>query len=221
MKVLIVEDVFEIASAYRNELKNHNIISDIAPNIKEANSKLQTNEYDIALLDINLPDGSGVDLLNSIRLSGKNIGIIMITARTEDELLVQSLNEGADDYLQKPVKYYELISRINAVYRRMQSRVTSNFILNNIEIDFSSSVILVDQEPIKVTKKEFLVIEKLCRTYPGYASTEQINAAINDEYDVSSASIRVHIYNLKKKLEQSNVNLENTKNLGYRLCFPQ
>ncbi len=221
MKILIVEDIFEIASSYREELSQHNMICDIAMNIKEAKNKLQSNEYDIALLDINLPDGSGVDLLNSIRKNGQNIGIIMITARTEDELLVQSLDDGADDYLQKPIKYYELISRVNAVYRRMQSRVTSNIKLENMEIDFSNSIITIDSTPVKMTKKEFLIVEKLCRTYPGYASTEQINASITDEYDVSSASIRVHIYNLKKKLEPYNISLENTKNLGYRLCFPQ
>lgn len=221
MKILIVEDNFQIADSYRNELKKNNIISDIASTYVEGIKKIKSGDYDLALLDINLPDGNGVDLLKEIRQSKVEIGIIMVTARTEDELLIDSLDFGADDYLQKPVKYNELISRVNAVGRRMQNRMSSNLVLENIEINYVQSIVTISGEIVKMTNKEFLIFSKLASAYPGYVSTEQLNYAINDEYDVSSASIRVHIYNLKKKLKDHNIAIDNSKNLGYVLCFQQ
>lgn len=221
MKILIVEDNFELANSYRNELKKHNMISDIALNYTQGLSKIKTGVYDIALLDINLPDKSGIDLLNSIRDAKIAVGIIMITARMEEELLVNSLDNGADDYLQKPVRYNELISRVNAVYRRMQTRNTSNLCVKNIEVDYARSLIAIDGQIVRMTNKEFMITSKLCETFPGYCSTENLNSAIYDEFEISSATVRVHIYNLKKKLIKSNINIENSKNLGYILCFPQ
>lgn len=221
MKILIVEDNFELANSYRSELKKHNMVCDIAQNYEQGLSKAKTGVYDIALLDINLPDRSGVELLNSIRINKLPIGIIMITARTEEELLVNSLDNGADDYLQKPVRYSELVSRVNAVYRRIQTRNTSNLVINNIEVDYARSLIAIDGEIVRMTNKEFMITSKLCETYPGYCSTEALNSAIYDEYEISSATVRVHIYNLKKKLANANISIENSKNLGYILCFQQ
>lgn len=221
MKILIVEDNFIIADAYRSHLKMHHIICDIAQTYNEALKKILNGNYDIALLDINLPCRSGVELLKEIRLNNIPIGIIMVTARTEEELIINSLDNGADDYLQKPIRYNELISRINAVYRRLEARTTSNLQVKNIEIDYTGSLIYINQQLIKMTNKEFLIISKLCQLYPGYCSTHQLNNALYDEYEISSATIRVHIYNLKKKLEPHLITIENNKNLGYILCFPQ
>lgn len=221
VKILIIEDNFQIADSYRNELKKSNIISDITGTYSEGIKKIKSGDYDLVLLDINLPDGSGVDLLKEIRQSKVESGIIMVTARTEDELLIDSLDFGADDYLQKPVKYKELISRVNAVGRRMQNRTSSNLVLESIEINYAQSIVTVGGEVVKMTNKEFLILSKIASTYPGYVSTEQLNYAINDEYEISSASIRVHIYNLKKKLKGHNITIDNSKNLGYVLCFRQ
>lgn len=221
MKIIIVEDNFEIANSYRVELKKHNIIADIALTKEEGYKKIVANEYDLALLDINLPDGSGTDLLNEIRRAEIAIGIIMITARMEEELISDSLDQGADDYLQKPVRFNELVSRVNAVYRRIQTRNTSNKVVDNLTIDYSKNLILINDQIIKMTNKEFLIISKLAEVYPGYCPTERLNASLYDEYEITGAAIRVHIYNLKKKLTLYDINIVNTKNLGYQLCFPQ
>lgn len=221
MKVLIVEDNFELANGYRKELKKRNMICDVAKNFEEGKSKVGSNEYDIILLDINLPGKSGIDLLNSIRFNRIEVGIIMVTARTEEELISESLDFGADDYIQKPVRFTELVARINAVYRRMQTRDTSNLKTERIEVDYARSLIKVDGVIVKMTNKEFMITTKMCELYPGFCSTEQLNQAIYDEYEISSATVRVHIYNLKKKLEKLNITIDNTKNLGYKLCFQQ
>lgn len=221
MKVLIVEDQFEIADSYRRALADSNIISDIAGNGTEGISKFKQGDYDVVLLDINLPDSSGIDLLTEIRMMKSTAGIIMITARTEDELIVNSLGLGADDYLQKPVKYTELIARIKSVFRRYNLQTATNKKVGNIEVDFSRSLIYIDDEEIRFTNKEYLLISKLINDYPAYTSTDGLTNAIYDEYVVESSAIRVHIYNLKRKLDKYDVVIENNKVRGYRLCFPQ
>lgn len=221
MKVLIIEDQFEIADSYRKVLNQANIINDIALSAEEGLKKINTNNYDIVLLDINLPKMSGVEVLTLLRKEKQDIGIIMITARTEDELLVTSLNEGADDYLQKPVKYSELLARINAVYRRMQSRASSDLVVENIRINFSKNIVEIDNVICDLTNKEFLILAKLSKEYPGYVSTEELTKTIYDEYVIDSSAVRVHIYNLKKKIKFADIKIENNKNRGYRLCFQQ
>lgn len=221
MKVLIIEDQFEIADSYRKILNEANIINDIALDAECGLQKIHANDYDVVLLDINLPAMSGAELLTLLRQEQRDLGIIMITARTEDELMVSSLNEGADDYLQKPVKYNELVARIHAVYRRMQSRASSDLVVENLRINFSSNIVELDGVVCDVTNKEFLILAKLAKEYPGYVSTEAITKTIYDEYVYDSSAIRVHIYNLKKKIKFANIQIENNKNRGYKLCFPQ
>lgn len=221
MKILIVEDNFEIAASYRSEFKKHNIVSDIATGYVQGLNLVKNGDYDIALLDINLPDGSGAQLLKEIRNLGLDIGIIMITARPEEQLISDSLDSGADDYLQKPVRYTELVARVNAVHRRVSSRQTTNLHVENIEIDYGKSLVYINGQIKPLTNKEFLIVAKLSEIYPGYCSTEALNSAVCDQYEASSASIRVHIYNLKKKLADSQIVIDNSKNLGYRLCFQQ
>lgn len=221
MKVLIIEDQFEIADSYRKILNEANIINDIALDAESGLQKIHANDYDVVLLDINLPAMSGAELLTLLRQEQRDLGIIMITARTEDELMVSSLNEGADDYLQKPVKYNELVARIHAVYRRMQSRASSDLVVENLRINFSSNIVELDGVVCDVTNKEFLILAKLAKEYPGYVSTEAITKTIYDEYVYDSSAIRVHIYNLKKKIKFAKIQIENNKNRGYKLCFPQ
>lgn len=221
MKVLIVEDQFEIADSYRRALGDANIVSDIAGTGAEAINKFKQGNYDVVLLDINLPDMSGISILEQIRGEQSTVGIIMITARTEDELIVSSLGLGADDYLQKPVKYTELVARINSVFRRYNLQTAVNKEVGNLEVDYSRNLIYINQEEVRFTNKEYLLISKLVNDYPGYCSTDTLTNAIYDEYVTESSAIRVHVYNLKRKLEKYQIIIENNKVRGYRLCFPQ
>ncbi len=218
MKILIVDDEFDIAKSYINILENENIISDFVTSYKNAIDVLKLNEYDIILLDINLIDGSGIDLIKYIKNIKINTGIIVITGNITSNYLTQSFEQGCDDFLLKPINDKELILRINALYRRLKLKGSDNLTFHNLELNISANLCLIDNIEIKLTNKEILVMEQLLLYSDGYISSDKLKNNINDLYDVSDASLRVHIFNLKNKLIKYNFNIINKKGVGYRIC---
>lgn len=224
MKILIIEDQFELANIYREVLNKHIISSDIALNAKEAMMKLKNkdNVYDMILLDLNLPDMSGMELLQEIRVIDKKISVIIISAQNQDESIIKGLNYGADDYLVKPINFDELIARINVINRRKKERWSNLVEIENIRIDYNLNTVYVNDEILKLSNKEFTILSLLVDNYPAYVDKTLIFNSLYDEYyDENSSALRVHIYNLKKKLTKSmgyNV-IDNEKNKGYRLCL--
>lgn len=219
MKLLIVEDNFELANSYRNLLTNQNIVCDIAVNGNEALTKLSTIAYDLMLLDINLPDMYGTDVLRNLKSKNESVGVIMVTAQIDDKLIVESLNRGADDYLTKPVNQHELIARVHALHRRLNTNKQSVLELDNLVVDYPKNIITCNGNPLKLTNKEYLILTKLCELHPGYASSQELLNAVFDEYVTESSSLRVHIYNIKRKLKTEGIGIESSKGQGYRLCF--
>lgn len=222
MKVLIVEDNFELANIYRAVLNKNNIIADIVLNTNQFHQK-ELNQYDMVLLDVNLPDGDGISILKEIRNKNKLISIIMISARSESEIVIEGLNSGADDYLRKPIDFEELIARINMVYRRKNIEKPNIFELENLLVDFDKKIVMIDEQILNLTQKQYLIFEKLVKGYPGFITSEELINAVYDEYvDEGTSSLRVHVYNLKKKLANHYPNdiIVSEKSKGYSLCLP-
>lgn len=221
MKILIVEDNFELANIYRQVLKNNLMIADIAPSIKDLYSR-DLSTYEMVLLDINLPDGSGIDALKVIRQKNLSLPVIIVSARHESEIVVEGLNIGADDYLRKPVDFDEMIARINMVIRRKNIDVPEIFNLGGLQIDYKTKFVKYNEAEINLTQKQYIILQKLAQSVPGYVSSEELFNSMYDEYtDENSSSMRVHIYNLKKKLsihfDYDVIVSEKAK--GYRLCI--
>ncbi len=223
MKILIVEDNFELANIYRQVLKNNLMIADIASSIKDLLSR-DLSVYEMVLLDINLPDGSGIDALKLIRQKNLSLPVIIISARHESEIVVEGLNIGADDYLRKPVDFDEMIARINMVVRRKNVDIPEIFSRGGLEIDFKTKFVKYNECEINLTQKQYIILQKLAHSTPGYVSSEELFNSMYDEYtDEKSSSLRVHIYNLKKKLgahfDYEIIISEKAK--GYRLCIKE
>ncbi len=221
MKILIVEDNFELANIYRQVLKNNLMIADIAPSIKDLYSR-DLSTYEMVLLDINLPDGSGIDALKVIRKKNLSLPVIIVSARHESEIVVEGLNIGADDYLRKPVDFDEMIARINMVIRRKNIDVPEIFNFGGLQIDYKTKFVKYNEVEINLTQKQYIILQKLAQSVPGYVSSEELFNSMYDEYtDENSSSMRVHIYNLKKKLsihfDYDVIVSEKAK--GYRLCI--
>lgn len=220
MKVLIVEDNFELADIYRTILNNNKIVADIVDSVREFKLK-DINNYDMVLLDVNLPDGDGLNILKNIRENNKEISIIMISARVESDTLIKGLELGADDYIKKPVDFDELIARINMIHKRKNIRFENVFTLDKLSIDYDKKLIYVDGQLINLTQKQYLILESISKHYPGFISSKKLINDVYDQYvDESSSSIRVHIYNLKKKLEKyvGYEIIKSEKLKGYSLC---
>ena len=203
MKILIIEDEVELLVAISNFLTKETYICELAENYAKADEKIAIYEYDIILLDITLPDGNGLELLNNIKKHQKKAGIIIISAKNSLDDKIHGLDLGADDYITKPFYLSELNSRIKAVLRRKQFNGTSILTYNEISVNTESKSVIINGNAIILTKKEydlllFFMINKN-RVLTKEALAEHLwedNIDMADTYDF----IYTHLNNLRKKI---------------------
>jgi len=203
VKILIIEDEVELLVAISNFLTKETYICELAENYAKADEKIAIYEYDIILLDITLPDGNGLELLNNIKKHQKKAGIIIISAKNSLDDKIHGLDLGADDYITKPFYLSELNSRIKAVLRRKQFNGTSILTYNEISVNTESKSVIINGNAIILTKKEydlllFFMINKN-RVLTKEALAEHLwedNIDMADTYDF----IYTHLNNLRKKI---------------------
>jgi DNA-binding response OmpR family regulator len=162
MKILIIEDEIELLIAINNFLTKENYVCELAENLRKGFEKLTIYEYDIILLDITLPDGNGLTLLNTIKKYQKKAGVIIISAKNSIDDKIYGLDLGADDYLTKPFHPSELNSRIKAVLRRKQFDGYNIITFDEISINTESKSVSVKGQEIILTKKEYDLIILIC-----------------------------------------------------------
>lgn len=206
MKVLIIEDEDELLIAISNFLTREKYLCELAENFKKAEDKLATYEYDIILLDITLPDGNGLELLDRIKKHQKLAGVIIISAKNSLDDKIHGLDFGADDYITKPFYLSELNARIKAVLRRKHFDGTSTLTFNEISVDTDSKSVSVKGNQIILTKKEydlllFFMINKN-RVLTKEAIAEHLwedNIDLADNFDF----IYTHLNNIRKKIKSA------------------
>jgi DNA-binding response OmpR family regulator len=224
MKILIIEDEKKLATLIKNYLEKHSYSADIANDGAEGLEKLDVNHYDLILLDINLPDMLGFEIVKEVRNSeeNKNMGIIITSARDEVKDRSGGLNLGADDYLVKPFELVELDARINAVVRRLNHVSTPCLCINDLSIDPISREVKIKDQLVLLNNKEYATLKYIAYANPRYVSTEELIEHLYDEdFNPFSSVIRVHLSRLRKKLVEANEGehvIENVKGIGYRLC---
>ncbi|MEG2289056.1 MAG: response regulator transcription factor [Clostridium sp.] len=202
MRVLIIEDDKELASIVKRGLEKFGFCSDIANTGAEGEEKIFINEYDTILLDLNLPDKDGLEVLRGIREKRISIPVIIVTARDEIKQRAMGLDLGADDYVVKPFDLMELRARIHAVVRRFYGRVNSEIKIGELLINPRTRVVNYGSKEVKLSAKEFDILEYIANNHPEVVSSEDIAEHVYDEFfDPFSSVLRVHISNLKKKLK--------------------
>jgi len=206
MKILIVEDEHQLMKSMVSYLKSENFVCEEAPDYTTARQKIELFTYDCILLDVSLPDGNGLLLLNILKENKKSDGVIVISAKNSISDRIQGLNLGADDYLIKPFHLSELNARILAVIRRRHFQGQHILVLNELTIDMTARVVTVQANTVDLTRKEYdLLIYLACnknRVISKNAIAEHLSgddAEIFDNYDF----IYSHMKNLKKKLQQA------------------
>ncbi len=221
MKMLIVEDEKSLLESISGYLKGEGFVCEEASTYFNAEDKLAIYNYDIVLLDITLPGGNGLDLINNLKKNHPETGILIISARNALDDKLKGLDLGADDYISKPFHLAELNSRINAVLRRRNFNGNSNLIFNEIEIDTAGKDVSVNGKAIKLTRKEYdlllyLVVNKK-RVLTKEAIAEHLTG---DDIDMADNFdfIYTHIKNLRKKIMQEGGNdyLQTVYGLGYK-----
>jgi DNA-binding response OmpR family regulator len=221
MKILIIEDEKQLVKSMAQFLRQESYVCEVAYTASEANEKILLFDYDCILLDISLPDGNGLKILEKLRTNNKADGVIIITAKGSFDDRIAGLNLGADDYLPKPFYLPELSARISAVIRRKRFDGNNKISFHEIEVDLLGKTVSVNGKEIELTRKEydllvFLVANKN-RVVSKNAIAEHLSgddAELMDKFDF----IYSHIKNLKKKLTEAGCEdyIKTVYGLGYK-----
>jgi DNA-binding response OmpR family regulator len=219
MKILIIEDDPHISRSLASFLKSQSIVFDIAVDGERGLFLARVNNYDLILLDYNLPKLSGKEIITKIRTEGQMTPIIMLTVRGELEDKINILEIGADDYLIKPFSLTELLARIKAVLRRPAKLETKKLICKNLELDATCFKVTRNGRSIPLRTKEFTLLEYLLRNKGSVISRQEIMEHVWDENaDPFSNTIEVHMMNLRRKIETKKERFIFTiPNRGYKI----
>jgi DNA-binding response OmpR family regulator len=217
--ILIIDDNAELLYALQQLLKDAHYYVDVAETLAGGAHCVAEKKYDLILLDWMLPDGSGIDLLARLRREKIQTPILLFSSKKEVEDKVEALDGGADDYLEKPFSNIELLARIRALLRRESVQKQTQIELGNLTIDFSSRSVLVDNIPVKLSAKEFELLELLILNANTVLTRYQISEHLNRDFDHLSASniVDAHIKNLRKKLESDEL-IQTVRGVGYMIA---
>lgn len=220
MRILIVEDELTLSQQIQDFFSSKGFAVDVASTGSDGYYLAKEYPIDAAIVDIGLPDFSGIELIARLRKDEINIPILLLTARSRWQDKVEGLEAGADDYLAKPFHYEELLARINALLRRSQGKAHPVLSFANVKLDTLSQEVTVDEEKIELTAFEYKVLEYLLFRKGEVVSKSVLTEHIYDEdFDRDSNVIEVFIGRLRKKIDPQGITkpIETLRGRGYRI----
>ncbi|MFR9602652.1 MAG: response regulator transcription factor [Rikenellaceae bacterium] len=226
MKILVVEDEKSLAETIVRALSREGYVVESAYSFEEARIKIELFEYECILLDIMLPDGSGLELLRELKSTNKLGGVIIISAKDSIDDKVVGLNLGADDYLAKPFHLSELTARINSIIRRKGNSGGNIITLNNVTIALDRSFVKVNGELLDLSRKEYDILLHFAMRKGHIISKESLAESVWGDF-VDHADnfdfIYTHVKNLRRKLAmvESGVEIKSVYGFGYKLVSCQ
>lgn len=216
MRLLIAEDDPMLGPGLRRALQRAGYTVDLAASGDEAIAAARAQRYALILLDLGLPNVSGLQALRDLRGRRDATPVIIVTARDRPEQKVEGLDAGADDYVVKPFDLEELLARIRAQIRRREQRTSDALAAHGVSIDLAARTVTNDGRPVAVTAKEFKVLASLMRRMGQFVSKEELEAALYDDTaDVESNTIEVAVYGLRRKLGSGLI--VTARGLGYTI----
>ncbi len=216
--MLLVEDNQRLCQAVAESLRAQGFAVDTAASAAEGLRVWRAAEYDAAVLDLMLPDGTGLNVLKEIRSQGNTTPVLILTALGTIEDRVRGLDYGADDYLVKPFAMQELIARLRALLRRPGAALGRTLTLGSVKLDTSARIATVAEVPLDLTRSELIVLEALLRNQGRVISKERLAEYLYDfEQERSANSVETHVHRLRKKLSAvgADVSLRTLRGLGY------
>lgn len=215
LKILMIEDDGTIAFAVKTYLNKHNIETIIYNNLSQTEN-INFNDFDLILLDANLPDGSGFNFLKWLR-DFSDLPVIMLTVKDEDEYVIRGLSQGADDYITKPFSLPVLKARIDNVFSRKIKKV-DELTFENLSLDLISKQAFLNGKDLELNLKEFSVLEFLLENQDINILRERIIDHVwsYDFYEVNDNTLSVTIKRLRKKLGEYGIYIQTVRGTGYR-----
>ena len=220
MRILVVEDEKDLAEAIAAGLRKQGYAADIALDGEEALRSFEVNEYDLLVLDLNLPKVDGIEVCKKIRAGGSSAGILMLTARSCLDDRVNGLDLGADDYLVKPFHFPELLARVRALLRREGVPRPAILRIGELVLDPNALKGYFKSSEIVFTIKEFAIVEYLMRNAGRIVSQEELLEHVwNEDANLFTQTIKVHMKNIRKKLDTAGAGelITTVKGRGYML----
>jgi DNA-binding response OmpR family regulator len=220
MRVLVIEDQLRLARQIAGALEKVSFTVDICGRLADASAVVDKEDYNLLIADRILPAGDSIDLVAALRRTGRDIPILMLTARDAVEDRVCGLEAGADDYLVKPFAMAELVARVRAAVRRPGSVFGRVETIGNLAFDLANRTAIVDGHPLLLPRHELVVLEQLVLAAHRVVTKE---ALIDKVYGIDgpgSNAIPVHVHHLRRRLEQaqSSARIITFRGLGYMLA---
>ncbi|WP_417258105.1 response regulator transcription factor [Celeribacter sp.] len=219
MRILIVEDAADVAEAIAIRLGKTGMACDLAESCAAAEDFLAVQRYDAIVLDINLPDRNGTELLHAMRQRGDRTPVLMLTALFSVDDRVSALDLGADDYLVKPFDQRELEARLRALVRREAEQKSDVISLGPLTFSPATLSATLGGEPLDLTRREATLLELLLRSQGAILNKQRLYDGLFafEDADVGLNAIELYIARLRKKLAPSTVGIETQRGLGYRI----
>lgn len=216
MHVLLIEDDPLVATGIVAGLRLHGLTVDHVDTAGRARSALATSHFDICILDLGLPDEDGLALLSRWRMQGRDLPVLVLTARDAVAHRIRGLGAGADDYVLKPFDLDELVARLHALLRRASGRSADRVEHGELSFIPSTGEVRLAGQVVELARRELALLRALLQ-HPGQIlSSEQLRDSLYGfDQDVESNAVNVHIHHLRRKLGPDIV--ETVRGLGYRL----
>lgn len=216
MRVLLVEDDELLGDGLRTGLKQAGYTIDWVTDGVSANNAITDNDFDLVVLDINLPKMSGLEVLRNIRKLGRNTPVLLLTARDSVPDRVEGLDSGADDYIVKPVDLDELCARLRVMQRRAVGRSDPVIQYGDLVLDPAAHRVTVNEKPVSLSMREFVLLQHLLENVGRVIPRARLEQKLYGwEGEVESNSLEVFIHHLRKKLG-SNL-IRTVRGVGYMI----
>jgi DNA-binding response OmpR family regulator len=204
MKLLVVEDEKDLANAITDGLTRQTYSVDVAYDGRAAQILIEVNQYDLLILDLNLPGVDGLEICQQVRATDSTTGILILTARAGSDARVLGLDLGADDYLVKPFHFPELLARVRAILRRKGEVRRVILRVEDLVLDPNSLNAFVGENRLILTVKEYAILEFLVKNAGRVISQEELLEHVwNEDANLFTQTIKVHINNLRNKLKSA------------------
>ena len=220
MRLLVVEDDKDLARQLRDALAEAGYAVDVAHDGEEGHFFGDTEPYDAVLLDLGLPTLDGITILQRWRQDGRNMPVLILTARDRWSDKVSGIDAGADDYLAKPFHMEEMLARIRALLRRAAGHASNEIQCGPLRLDIAAARVSLDGRAVSLTALEFRLLSYLMHHQGKVISrTELVEHLYEQDFDKDSNTIEVFIGRLRRKTQAGLI--ETVRGLGYRLIGPQ
>jgi DNA-binding response OmpR family regulator len=201
MRVLIIEDDRMLARLVERTLGDAGFTVDVTRSADEGRDAALATVYDAVLLDLELPDRSGLEVVRTLRREGRDVPVLIMTGRDDDQDIVRGLDAGADDYLLKPVNPEVLKARLRAAVRRGGANRTDQLVIGDLAMNRLARTVLGNGKDVSLTPKEFAMLEHLMlRAEEVVSRTELLEHVWNMKFDPGSNVVDAHVARLRQKL---------------------